>query len=112
VSDTPLLELRRAPFAGQTRNARRADVDSCHPPSAKSGDKRRRFAHYVQRPLARVAPLGVAAIVTALLVAGWLQREEGYLEPGSGIGYWLGIAGASAMLLLLVYPCPSGFDFT
>ncbi len=47
--------------------------------------------------------------ITWLLVAGgtitlgWLYHEEGYLSAASGMGYWLGIIGGSAMLLLLTY---------
>jgi hypothetical protein len=104
MSDAPLMELRRAPSAGGTRAARRGDTESYHPKPVTATDAGSQFAHYVRRPLARITPFGVAAIAAALLVAGWLQREEGYLEPGNGLGYWLGIAGASAMLLLLIYP--------
>jgi hypothetical protein len=45
-----------------------------------------------------------AAIVAAALFYGWQLRDEGHLTPESGVGYWLGIGGASAMLLLLGYP--------
>src|SRR5262245_13252078 len=48
--------------------------------------------------------LTFAAIVTAALFYGWQLRDEGHLTPESGVGYWLGIGGASAMLLLLGYP--------
>ncbi len=34
----------------------------------------------------------------------WLNREDNGLTPESGVGYWLGIVGASLMLLLLLYP--------
>lgn len=44
-------------------------------------------------------------IVLALAVyIAWLNRNEGHLTPETGAGYWLGIAGVSAMVLLLVYP--------
>jgi hypothetical protein len=42
--------------------------------------------------------------VIALLVLGWLQREDSYLEAEAGLGYALGIVGGSMMLLLLIYP--------
>ena len=42
--------------------------------------------------------------VAALVGVGWLAREQRYLIPESGIGYWLGILGGSMMLLMLVYP--------
>lgn len=44
------------------------------------------------------------AALTALLVAGWLQRDARHLTAESGLGYLLGIAGGSLMLLLLFYP--------
>lgn len=37
------------------------------------------------------------------IAVGWWYRDEGYLSAGSGLGYWLGIVGGSAMLLLLTY---------
>jgi hypothetical protein len=63
-----------------------------------------RLAHRAPRPLKRLVPAAFAVVLAAALVAGWLNREEEYLVPGSGAGYWLGIAGASLMLLLLLYP--------
>ena len=51
-----------------------------------------------------IASLAFAAAVAASLLYGWLNSDEGHLTPKSGLGYWLGIAGASAMLLLLGYP--------
>lgn len=42
--------------------------------------------------------------IAALITIGWLLRDQRYLVPESGIGYWLGILGGSMMLLLLVYP--------
>jgi len=36
------------------------------------------------------------------LISAWLNRDESYLTPESGLGYWLGIRGASLMLLLLI----------
>ncbi len=48
--------------------------------------------------------LAFAAVVAAALIYGWQMRDEGHLTPESGVGYWLGIGGASTMLLLLGYP--------
>lgn len=50
-----------------------------------------------------------AAIMPVLLVAlvlwaGWEARDERYLDPEAGLGYALGIAGGTLMLLLLGYP--------
>lgn len=52
---------------------------------------------------ALVFPVLIAVITTGAVAAGWLQRDEEYLTPGSGTGYWLGIYGSMAMLLLLIY---------
>jgi hypothetical protein len=41
---------------------------------------------------------------TAALIAGWYLREAGLVNPETGLGYWLGISGATLMLLLLLYP--------
>ncbi len=62
------------------------------------------LAHYLWRPWRQATPLIFGAALAATLVAGWLNRNEGHLTPESGLGYWLGILGASAMLLLLLYP--------
>jgi len=45
----------------------------------------------------------VAVTCTALLVWGWIVREEVYLTPRFGLGYSLGIAGTAFMVLLLLY---------
>ncbi len=44
------------------------------------------------------------AAVAALLAVGWQRRGDVYLSPEQGAGYVLGIAGATMMLLLLLYP--------
>lgn len=51
-----------------------------------------------------IAPLLFAAIATGVLAIAWLIRDEGHLTAETGPGYWLGIAGASIMLVLLLYP--------
>lgn len=40
----------------------------------------------------------------AALVVGWRMRDEHLISPDDGLGYWLGVVGGVAMLLLLVYP--------
>ena len=37
------------------------------------------------------------------LAVGWIRRNEEYLTPKYGLGYWLGIVGGVMMLLLLFY---------
>jgi hypothetical protein len=50
------------------------------------------------------ARLGYGVAALAVLV-GWLINREGHLvDSVRGIGYWLGIVGASLMAVLLLYP--------
>lgn len=42
-------------------------------------------------------------LVSLLLVLGWSVHTERYITPSRGVGYALGIAGGSLMLVLLVY---------
>jgi hypothetical protein len=63
-----------------------------------------RFAQYATSRTLSAASAGFGAALAIAILFGWLSRDEGYLAPDSGAGYWLGIAGASAMLLLLLYP--------
>ena len=51
--------------------------------------------------------------VLALLV--WIARQISLLnlfKPGDDVGYWLGVVGASMMLLLFSYPLRKHFRFT
>jgi hypothetical protein len=59
-------------------------------------------------------PLSFALAIAGVLIYGWQISDEGHLSPESGLGYWLGIAGAGTMLLLLAYPLRkrmAGFKF-
>jgi hypothetical protein len=97
MADSALASLRehRAP---PQRTDRRRDQDT-GPPA-----RRERRVDRAKSPLSRVVPALFAAGLAAALTAGWLNRDEEYLVPGSGAGYWLGVAGAALMLLLLLYP--------
>jgi hypothetical protein len=46
----------------------------------------------------------ISAIVIGIILYGWYMAEDSYITPEEGIGYWLGIVGGMAMLLLLTYP--------
>lgn len=46
----------------------------------------------------------VLALFTVAVVVGPWTPARDYINPESGIGYWLGIVGGSLMLLLLIYP--------
>lgn len=43
-------------------------------------------------------------LLGATTLFGWLLRDVGLIDPSEGVGYWLGIVGASMMLILLLYP--------
>jgi hypothetical protein len=62
------------------------------------------LAHYVTRAREKIGPFFFGAVLITFLVVVWLHRDDGELTPESGLGYWLGIIGSSAMLLLLIYP--------
>lgn len=56
--------------------------------------------------------IGWTVFQTALLATlyfGWINRHERHWTPENGLGYWLGIAGVAALLLLLVYPLRKRF---
>jgi len=44
-----------------------------------------------------------------VLALGWFNRDQEYLIPDDGAGYWLGIVGSVLMLLLLLYPLRKRF---
>jgi len=67
------------------------------------------LSHYTTRLLDRLIPLTFAAITISALVLGWSAREEQHITPKEGLGYWLGIAGAVLMLMLLLYPIRKRF---
>lgn len=60
--------------------------------------KRRYLAH-----AHRVFILILAAAWVALVSWGWSIRDEDYIHASSGLGYVLGITGASLLLVLLTY---------
>jgi hypothetical protein len=52
----------------------------------------------------RASLLGYGIAALAVLV-GWLINRQGHLvDPLRGVGYWLGIVGATLMAVLLLYP--------
>jgi len=46
----------------------------------------------------------ISVMVITIIFYGWFVAEDSYITPEEGIGYWLGIVGGVAMLLLLTYP--------
>lgn len=47
--------------------------------------------------------LGYLVVLVAIWI-GWSLSEQNLISPSDGLGYWLGITGASFMLLLMLYP--------
>jgi hypothetical protein len=72
---------------------------------ARSGTASRAAAPADQpRHRASMFPRILGAAVVVSLGIGWANRGDYGLSPVSGLGYWLGIAGGSLMLILALYP--------
>lgn len=54
--------------------------------------------------LRRVSDLVLYALLAALVIAAWRFSRLGYFTSGDDVGYWIGVAGATMMLLLFSYP--------
>ena len=68
------------------------------------GSGSRRFAQYRADQWLTAGPLIFGACLFTALAIGWFNRDQEYLIPDEGAGYWLGIVGGALMLLLLLYP--------
>ncbi|MBX2805100.1 MAG: pyridine nucleotide-disulfide oxidoreductase [Hyphomicrobiales bacterium] len=68
------------------------------------GEARARFAHYLSHPFFNLPLILFCAAILGVLYASWSQRNEGHLTPETGVGYWLGITGATIILILILYP--------
>ena len=96
-------------------DARFAEIEAANLPAYAAADspdqgagsgsltdvKEKRFLSYFGKSL-RIKLFYLATGV--LVLAGWHKRTQVYLTPENGIGYALGIIGASLMLMLLLYP--------
>jgi len=69
-----------------------------------------RFRAYIFDPVSRMVPIIFGTVIAAAIIYGWNTRGEEYLTAESGVGYWLGIAGAVMMLMLLLYPLRKRFN--
>lgn len=52
----------------------------------------------------RAAFAGYAAAGLLVVAGWWFTRDGALVDTGEGLGYWLGIVGASLMATLLLYP--------
>lgn len=66
--------------------------------------ERRRFAHYLVGVMASLPAFAFSMAVATVLFVAWQARDEGHITAETGVGYWLGIAGATMMGLLFLYP--------
>jgi hypothetical protein len=63
-------------------------------------------------PRRRHADLILYAVIAVLVFAAWQFSKRGYFKSGDDIGYWVGVAGATMMLLLFSYPLRKYLRFT
>jgi len=111
ASASPMPRRTEAPPVAPSPAAR-STTRAAKPTAAKAGQAQRvvpprappKASGNALTLRSRLPSLGFAIVVAAALTYGWQMRDEGHLTPESGLGYWLGILGASAMLLLLGYP--------
>ncbi len=54
----------------------------------------------------------VYLVIAALLAAVWNFSRMNLFQAGDEVGYWLGVAGGTMMLLLFTYPLRKHFGFT
>jgi hypothetical protein len=59
----------------------------------------------------KAARLGYLLAALAVAIGWLLNRGTPLVDPLNGIGYWLGIVGASLMAILLLYPVRKKFRF-
>lgn len=55
-------------------------------------------------PTLKIVTIPFSLMVIAMLVAGYMLREEQHLTAESGLGYQFGIIGSLLMLVLMLYP--------
>jgi hypothetical protein len=60
----------------------------------------------------RLSDAFLYAVLAALVVAAWQFSRLEYFTSGDDIGYWIGVAGATMMLLLFSYPLRKYLRFT
>ena len=87
--------------------ADQAGIEEWHEPPRERSERKPPRAHDhrpKQRNPSSFRALMLGIIVLAGVVFGWVMRGRLGLDPGTGIGYWLGVAGLAMMILLLGYP--------
>jgi len=72
--------------------------------SAKVAGNKKSVDPLHEKPKRNPTVFVVSVIVIGIIMYGWAVAADSYITPEEGIGYWLGIVGGMAMLLLLTYP--------
>ncbi len=111
MTDSAISELlgenftTRRPRGGKNHRAA-APVFQPRTPATSRRRMRARAEAVRNRPhlRANIFPKIFSIAVVMALWVGWLYRDDNGLTPVNGAGYWLGIAGSSLMLLLVIYP--------
>jgi len=86
------------------RRALKTSSSAAKPNAAPAGQSRRAPTNVPrQRKPTSLGTLIFAVLIVSALAWGWLNRDV-YLTAESGVGYYVGIAGALSMLALLAYP--------
>jgi hypothetical protein len=62
-------------------------------------------------PRRRLGDRTLYAVLTALVLAAWWVSTRGYWKSSDDVGYWLGVTGATMMLVLFSYPLRKHFRF-
>lgn len=60
--------------------------------------------HDASSVMGSMTTLVVTVVSIAAIAYGWSQRQEYWISPEYGLGYWLGIVGSVMMAVLLFYP--------
>lgn len=90
--------MRRLLHPMTTSLAPASGLDDLSPPAAPDRRRRKRRREAIWRDAALLA--GVALLVGS----AWALTRLGLFTPGDDVGYWIGVAGGTMMLVLLCYP--------
>ena len=63
----------------------------------------------LQRIGRSLVAIAVPVLVISVGLAAWIVRRDELYTSSSDVGYWLGVAGGSLMLVLLIYPLRKRF---
>lgn len=85
-------------------SATQSHIESLNIEKAQASGFTNRLKHFLLKPFKFLYSHLFIISLTAIIIYGWLKRDNNYLTAESGVGYSLGIIGGSLMLILLLYP--------